>query len=79
MYSIEGDQNGFFRINPKNGDLQTAKIIDRESLVSIYFRIIPDVNEGAAIYTCVSPLPVIFQLQGLQKLYESKLFFQNKP
>ena len=37
VYSIEGDQNGFFQINPENGDLQTAKIIDRESLVSIYF------------------------------------------
>ena len=34
VYSIEGDTNGYFQIDPKNGDLKTARIIDKESLVS---------------------------------------------
>ncbi|XP_066928446.1 cadherin-related family member 1-like [Clytia hemisphaerica] len=32
VYSIEGDTNGYFQIDPKNGDLKTARIIDKESL-----------------------------------------------
>jgi len=40
VYSIEDDTNGFFKINPKTGDLRTAKVIDSESLVSWLYGVV---------------------------------------